>query len=166
MYERGISLSGLSKSFALPGLRIGWLATRNRNMMERWLEYKDYTTICSSAPSEVLALMALRNREWVVKRNLATITDNLMDAKRLFKQYATWFTWRPPMAGSVAFVEWKGLQPVDEFCRGMLDRYGVMIVPASLFDAAGSYFRLGLGRRNFNEAIGWVRAYLGEVSHG
>ncbi|MCL4506996.1 MAG: aminotransferase class I/II-fold pyridoxal phosphate-dependent enzyme [Chloroflexi bacterium] len=168
MYERGISLSGLSKSFALPGLRIGWLAAQDRKLMERWLEYKDYTTICSSAPSEVLALIALRNREWLVERNLTIIKDNLAEAERFFGEYAAWFTWRRPTAGSVAFVQWKGLLPVEQLCREMLEWYGVMIVPATVFDMDGPYFRLGLGRRNFTEAIGQVRAYLraaGAESH-
>ena len=62
LYEKGISLSGLSKTFGLPGLRIGWLVTRERALVEQFLAFKDYTTICSSAPSEVLSIMALRAR--------------------------------------------------------------------------------------------------------
>ena len=54
IYERGISLSGLSKSMALPGLRIGWLATQETHLLDKWMAFKDYTTICNSAPSEIL----------------------------------------------------------------------------------------------------------------
>lgn len=60
LYEKGISLSGLSKSFALPGLRIGWLAVQEIPLIERWLALKDYTTICNSAPSEILGVIALQ----------------------------------------------------------------------------------------------------------
>ena len=64
---RGISLGVMSKSFAMAGLRIGWLATRDRDVLERCARFKDYTTICSSAPSEVLALIGLRGREAVLR---------------------------------------------------------------------------------------------------
>ena len=52
-YQRGISLCGMSKAFSMPGLRIGWVATHDTELLQRILQLKDYTTICSSAPSEV-----------------------------------------------------------------------------------------------------------------
>ena len=52
-YERGISLSGMSKALSMPGLRIGWVATQDQELLQKVLQLKDYTTICSSAPSEV-----------------------------------------------------------------------------------------------------------------
>ena len=160
LYEKGISLSGMSKSYALPGLRIGWLATRDREMMSRWMHAKDYTTICSSAPSEVLALMGLRAREAILARNLQIIRANLDAAENFFSEFASLFTWRRPRAGSVAFAQWRGPQPVEQWCQAVLDAQGVMIVPGSLFDVEGGYFRLGLGRRNFAEALTHVREYL------
>ena len=60
LYDGATTLCGLSKSFSLPGLRIGWLATRNLALMEKLKSLKDYLSICSSAPSEVLALIAVR----------------------------------------------------------------------------------------------------------
>ena len=69
VYEKGISLSGLSKAFGLPGLRVGWLATRDETVIHRSLNIKDYTTICNSAPSEVLATMGLDGREHILARN-------------------------------------------------------------------------------------------------
>ena len=62
-YERAVSLAGMSKVFGLAGLRIGWLAAHDQGLLERCKAIKDYTTICSSAPSEVLALIALRARD-------------------------------------------------------------------------------------------------------
>lgn len=52
-YELGISLCGMSKAFSMPGLRIGWVATQDADLLQQILQLKDYTTICSSAPSEV-----------------------------------------------------------------------------------------------------------------
>ncbi|MBL0716178.1 MAG: aminotransferase class I/II-fold pyridoxal phosphate-dependent enzyme, partial [Desulfosarcina sp.] len=71
LYERAVSLFGLSKTFGLPGLRIGWTATRDRDLLEHMGRLKDYTTICSSAPSEILGIMALQNRETIVAQQRA-----------------------------------------------------------------------------------------------
>jgi aspartate/methionine/tyrosine aminotransferase len=164
MYEKGISLSGMSKAFALPGLRIGWLATRDADAMRRWRVYKDYTTICNSAPSEILALMALRARDTIVARNLGIIRSNIAEMGRFCNDFTHLFYWRPPRAGSIAFAEWMGSGNVDEFCKAVLDQQEVMIVPGNTFDVAGNYFRIGLGRRNFPTAIGRLRSYLLNVS--
>lgn len=61
-YPNAISLNGMSKSFSLPGLRIGWLVTQNKTFLKIAQKWKDYTTICGSAPSEILSIAALRNK--------------------------------------------------------------------------------------------------------
>ncbi|HEY9075750.1 MAG TPA: aminotransferase class I/II-fold pyridoxal phosphate-dependent enzyme [Anaerolineaceae bacterium] len=153
LYEKGITLSGMSKALALPGLRVGWLATRMPGMVERWLGYKDYTTICNSAPSEVLALMGLRNSEMIVRRNLEIIQGNLRLAEEFFEGRPSQFHWIAPQAGSVAFPQWVGEGSVEAFCERCVEQRGVMVVPGSMFDYPGGHFRVGLGRRNFGEAL-------------
>jgi aspartate/methionine/tyrosine aminotransferase len=164
LYEKGLSLSGLSKTYALPGLRLGWLATQDRAMVEQCVAFKDYTTICNSAPSEVLGLMALRAREAIAARNLAIVQDNLRIAERFFAGQPNHFVWIKPRAGSVAFPRWAGQMPVEQFCREALDQQGVLIVPGSLFDFPGDHFRVGLGRRNLAEALDRVQAQVLGVS--
>ena len=77
IYENGISCGVMSKAFGLAGLRIGWAATKNKKVLNEMTVFKDYTTICASAPSTFLAELALRNKEKVLKRNLQIIQDNL-----------------------------------------------------------------------------------------
>lgn len=161
VYERGIALCGLSKSFALPGLRIGWLASQDRRLLERCLEFKDYTTICSSAPAEILGIIALQNTARIVERNCAIIRKNTAIAEQFFSRHHNKVAWASPKAGSVAFPRWLGDEPVEQFCQDVLEEHGVFIVPDSLFDFAGNYFRVGLGRKNFGEALEQLDDYLG-----
>jgi aspartate/methionine/tyrosine aminotransferase len=160
LYEQGISLSGLSKTFALPGLRLGWLAMQGQTLLAQWLTYKDYTTICNSAPSEVLGIMALRAKETIIARNLTIIRQNLIVAEQFFTEQRDRFTWIRPQAGSIAFPRWTAATPVEQFCQALLDQQNVMIVPGSIFDYPGNHFRLGLGRQNFAEALQRVSDYL------
>jgi aspartate/methionine/tyrosine aminotransferase len=148
-----MSLSGMSKSYSLPGLRIGWLAAQQAGLTERLQAFKDYTTICSSAPSEVLALAALRAREAILARNRAIVSANLSLAEGFFSRRAGQFEWYAPRAGSVAFPRWKGAGPVDDLCQRAVETQGVMVVPGSMFGYQGSHFRIGLGRKNFPEAL-------------
>jgi aspartate/methionine/tyrosine aminotransferase len=160
LYEKGISLSGLSKTLSAPGLRLGWLATRAPGLIARWLAYKDYTTICNSGPSEALGLIAVRAADALFERNREIVRGNLAAADAFFGRHAARFAWLPPQAGSIAFPAWRGPGSVDEFCQVVLDEQGVMIVPGSLFDEPGPHFRVGLGRTNFGEALGRLEQYL------
>ncbi|MBM4458062.1 MAG: aminotransferase class I/II-fold pyridoxal phosphate-dependent enzyme [Chloroflexi bacterium] len=153
LYERGIALAGLSKSFALAGLRIGWLATRDRDLLARCMAFKDYTTICSSAPSEILGIMALRSRQPIINRNLAIIRANLALANRFFAAHPDLFRWLPPRAGSIAFPQLRSHAAVADFCQDVLEKKSLMILPGDVFDYAGNHFRVGLGRRNFADAL-------------
>lgn len=158
--ERAVSLCGMSKAYALPGLRIGWLASRADGLVQRCLAFKDYTTICSSAPSEVLALIGLRSRQAISERNLAIIQTNIGRARGFFDRYADSLEWIPPRAGSLAFPAWRGPGTAAQFCTALVEQEGVMLVPGDLFDHPGNHFRLGLGRSNFAEALSRVERFL------
>ena len=161
-YEKGVSLSGLSKTFALPGLRIGWLATRDNDLCTRMQAFKDYTTICSSAPSEALAIIALRAKDEIRDRSMDIILENLRYAESFFAEQRDWFSWLRPRAGSVAFPRLLRGISIDSFCSAALQESGVLIVPGSLFDYPGNHFRLGLGRTSLPEALGRLGGFLHE----
>lgn len=161
-YEKGISLFGLSKSFGLPGLRIGWLATGDKELLRRFTVLKDYTTICSSAPSEILALAALRNREEIVGRCREIVRRNLEAAAAFFHKYGRLFTWFAPGGGSIAFPRLVERLRVADFCREAVEKKNVMILPGDVFHYPGNHFRVGLGRADFPAACRALEEYIQE----
>jgi len=160
LYEQAVVLSGLSKSYALPGLRTGWLVVRDPQLTAAFVAFKDYTTICNSAPGEILAIMALRNADRILARNLRIIGENHGAAQEVFARHSDLLTWLPPRAGSIAFPRLAASTPVKGFCSALLDRQDVMVVPAELFEYGGNHFRVGLGRANFREALARFEEYI------
>ena len=151
---RGISLGVMSKSFAMAGLRIGWLATRDRDVLERCARFKDYTTICSSAPSEILALIGLRARETVLERSRRIVADNLATLDAFFDAWADRFAWVRPRGGSIGFprLTVPGVA-IDDWAAGLVEAEGVLLLPGSQFGYGGNHFRLGFGRTDLSTAL-------------
>ncbi len=162
--ERAISLGVMSKSFALAGLRIGWLATRDRAVLERCARMKDYTTICSSAPSEVLALIGLRARDAVLARSRAIVAANLPVLDDFFARRADTFSWVRPRGGSTAFPRLVTGGPAgssaDAFAASLVEATGVLLLPSSTFGFGDSHFRFGLGRTDLPQAVEALEGYL------
>ncbi len=157
--DRAVSLGVMSKTFGLAGLRIGWVATRNARIFTDMAAFKDYTTICNSAPSEFLATIALKNADKIAERNRRIIQNNLDLLDRFFVGHADRFDWCRPRAGSVAFpMLLKGR--VDEFCRDLVEKAGVLLLPGTLYEQGLNAFRVGFGRKNLPEALRQLDAYL------
>jgi aspartate/methionine/tyrosine aminotransferase len=157
--EHAVSLGVTSKTYGLPGLRIGWIATQNKKIHEKMASLKDYTTICNSAPSEFLAEVAMRNRAKLVERNVGIIKSNLTVIDDLFARYPDLFSWVRPQAGSMAFPRLrKG--DVDQFCDRLVQNAGVLLLPGSLYEDSRNHFRLGLGRKNLPQAVQKLEEFL------
>ena len=148
LHERGVSVGVMSKAFGLAGLRIGWIATRDRDLLARVARLKDYTTICSSAPSEVLAICALRARERVLERSRAIVVAGLDAMARFAAEHADRVTWEPPRAGTVAFPRVRIDGPVDAWAEALARDHGVLLLPGTVFGDHPDRVRIGLGRRD------------------
>jgi aspartate/methionine/tyrosine aminotransferase len=157
---RGISLGVMSKSFALAGLRIGWLTTHDRDLFDRVARFKDYTTICSSAPSEVLAIIALRARDEVLARSRSIVAANLDQLDGFFDDWADRFTWVRPRAGSIGYprLTVPGVR-IDDWAAELVEAEGVLLLPGSQFGHPGSHFRIGFGRTDLPEALTRLDAF-------
>jgi aspartate/methionine/tyrosine aminotransferase len=159
-YERGVSLGVMSKSFALAGLRIGWVACRDRVLRERLAAFKDYTTICASAPAELLSIAALRARDSVLARSLGIVRANLARLDAHFARHAGLMEWVRPRAGSTAFPRLVLDVPVERFVEELVAETGVLLLPGTLFGHPGNHFRLGLGRTDLPQALALLDTYL------
>ncbi len=159
--DRAVSLGVMSKTYGLAGLRIGWIATRNRGLLEELARFKDYTTICNAAPSEFLATLALRHADELVARNLGIVRDNLARLDAFFAEHAEIFEWTRPIAGPIAFPSLRGGRSADPFCADLVAKAGIMLLPGSLYGPQfGASFRLGFGRRNLPEALARLERHL------
>ncbi len=164
-YEKGLSLNVMSKAYGLPGLRIGWIACRDRELLVRMERYKHYLSICNSAPSEVLARIALNAKQPILERNVGLIRRNIVAARKFFGAHPDMFDFAPPDGGCVCFVRYKGRDGVEEFTKRLVEEAGVLLLPSSLYrseigDVPKNYFRLGLGRALVPEALGAMGAWL------
>jgi aspartate/methionine/tyrosine aminotransferase len=151
---RGVSLGVMSKSFAMAGLRIGWLATRDRELLARCASFKDYTTICASAPAEILALIGLRARDVVLDRSRAIVAANLERLDAFFEAWPDRFSWVRPRAGSIGFprLTVPGVG-IDDWAASLVEAEGVLLLPGSQFGFGGNHFRLGFGRTDLPVAL-------------
>jgi len=159
VYENGISIGVMSKSYGLPGLRIGWLATQDKAILEKFSILKEYTTICNSAPSEFLAGVALRNRKIILDRNLKIVLDNLERYDEFFREYDHLFSWYKPNAGTVAFVKMHFSNDDLSFADQVLKKQGILLLPGGLYDFPG-YFRIGFGRIKIQEALKQFESFV------
>lgn len=157
--DRAVSLGVMSKAYGLAGLRIGWIATRNRRLFDALAGFKDYTTICNSAPSEFLATLALRHAQGIVNRNLEIIRANLERLDRFFAAQGGRFAWLRPKAGPIAFPTLLH-GAVDAFCADLLKQTGVLLLPGTLYGTGTNALRIGFGRKNLPEALVRLERYI------
>lgn len=155
-----LSLGVMSKAFGLAGLRIGWLVVRDAEVRVRLLAYKDYTTICNSAPSEILALIAVRAAPQVLARSQRIIGANVAAFAAACARHADVLSMVPPQAGSVAFAQLNLAKPIAAVAHELAEQHGVLILPATVYGYPGNYFRVGFGKADFADGLARFETYL------
>jgi aspartate/methionine/tyrosine aminotransferase len=147
-----VSLGVISKTYGLPGLRIGWVATHNAALRKTMAMLKDYTTICNSAPSEFLTEIALRHRHTLAARTMSIIQHNLLWLDSFFERQADAFRWVRPSGSPMSFPKFlRG--DVSDLADRAVRECGVLIAPGPIFDDVDNHFRLGFGRKNLPQAL-------------
>lgn len=154
-----VSLNVMSKAYGMPGLRIGWVACRDRELLGTLERAKHYTTICNAGPSEVLATIALRHCESITARNRAIMIENLPRMAEMFDRCRDVVEWSPPDGGCVSFPRYLGSDGVEAFCQSLVDDRSAVLLPSSIYasrlvEVPHDRFRIGMGRRD--PAAGWA----------
>jgi aspartate/methionine/tyrosine aminotransferase len=149
VYEKGISLNVMSKAYGLAGLRIGWIACKDRALLTGMERFKHFLSICNSAPSEALALIALKSREYIIGKNLQVICDNLEVLGSFFDE----------------FIRYKGRDGVEDFTARMVEECGVLLLPSSVFRSElaavpNDCVRVGFGRSHVPRGVAVMRDWL------
>ena len=165
VYERGLSLNVMSKAYGLPGLRIGWIMTKDTRLLEKMERYKHYLSICNSAPSEHLALIALKARDRILDRNRKLANENAEKLGLFFNEFEEHFEWYLPDGGCIGFPRYKGSESTDDFCEDLVQSTGVLLLPPKIFRSdllptPMDRFRIGFGRRNIDAGLTALRAHL------
>jgi aspartate/methionine/tyrosine aminotransferase len=165
VYERGLSLNVMSKSFGLPGLRIAWIACQDLGVLSEMERLKHYLSICNSGPSERLAIIGLENRDKILGRNCGIIDENLPKWDAFFSRHPKLFEWRRPDGSCMAFPRYLGSEGVEEFARTLVEEGGVLLLPSTIYRSElgptpEDRFRLGLGRRGLEEGLAAMEAHV------
>ncbi len=160
-----VSLNVMSKAYGLPGLRIGWLACRDRALLERLERRKHYTSICNAGPSEHLATIALGAGEQIRARNRSIIAANLPVFDAFFADWPAHFAWERPQGGCVSFPRLLTGEPTSSFCRRLVEQAGVILLPADVFASElapveTDRMRVGVGRRDPEPALQALERFL------
>jgi len=160
VHEKGISLGVMSKAYGLAGLRIGWIATKDKEILEKMIKMKHYTSICSSSTAEQLATVALRHSDEILERNRKIIEGNLEKSDLFFGKYSGLFKYNRPAAGPIAFHKMNIDIPIDQFCDRLVEEKGALLLPADIYAYDGQYFRMGYGRTNYEASLKVFEEYL------
>ncbi len=165
VYERGLSLGVMSKSFGLPGLRVGWIACQDPDVLSKMERLKHYLSICNSGPSERLALIGLKARKKILARNNAIVDENLPKWEAFFARFPDLFDWRRPDGSCMAFPRYLGADGVEAFCQRLVEEAGVLLLPSTIYSSELSEtptdrFRLGFGRTGLDEGLAAMEAHL------
>jgi aspartate/methionine/tyrosine aminotransferase len=164
-YERGVSLNVMSKAYGLPGLRIGWIACHDRELLERMVRYKHYLSICNSGPSERLAVAALQGADAILDRTRAVARAGLAKTQAFLSEFPHLFESYVPDGGIVIYPRYKGADGVEAFARRLVEEAGVVVLPPSVYASAltptpTDRFRMGYGRNHIDDGLAAMRAHL------
>ena len=165
LYEKGISLNGMSKTYGMPGIRLGWVSSKHHGLLDKMERYKHYLSICNSNPNEELTIIALKIRDKIISRTKNIINTNLKILDKFFKKNENLFDWKIPDGGCIGFPKYKGKDGVKSFCEKLVKEKSVLLLPSHVYKSEigktpSSNFRIGYGRINMPEALSEVEDFL------
>ncbi|MFY9309172.1 MAG: aminotransferase class I/II-fold pyridoxal phosphate-dependent enzyme [Bacteroidia bacterium] len=160
IYDNAISLWGTSKTFGLAGLRLGWLTSKNKKLLNKMLVFKDYLSLCNGATNELLATIALNNLDCFLQPNLEKIKYNLAVFETFHQRNSGFFEYYKPNSGTTAFIKLNIKETSMEFTERLVNNTGIMMLPSETFEYETRFARIGFGRKNMPETLGILEQYI------
>lgn len=155
-----LSLGSMSKAFAMPGVRIGWIATQNTEFLERAARLHQYLNTYPAQPSEFLTCLALRHAEQILARNCVIAQANYAQLAALLDEFPQLVEWHKLVAGVVCYPRWLGGASTLRLTEEFLQATGWLVAPSARFLAGDQHFRLGYGTRSFATWFPQLRDFL------
>ncbi|KFN89659.1 hypothetical protein TMUPMC115_2321 [Tetragenococcus muriaticus PMC-11-5] len=144
LYEKGVSLGSMSKAFAMAGLRLGWIASRDVKFMQDVYIHRDYTMISNGGIDEYVAALALKHKNAVQQRNLG-ITQSRATLFKKWLDNEPKLSYAPFKGGTVALPYFESSLSSEEFCAKVIEEKSVLLMPGFVFDLE-KCFRMGYAR--------------------
>lgn len=141
LYEKGISVSSMSKVFSLAGLRLGWIAAHDQDVIKTCLSHRDYNLVSCGMFDEHLAGIALKHCDKLLARNRAIVRTNL-EILNDWVQSELHMSYQKPQAGTTALVFYDFDMDSYEFCERMYYETGAFVTPGDCFEEKHS-IRIG-----------------------
>ena len=163
LYDKAVSTTGVSKTLGMGGLRIGWLATRCRDVIQRAKEYRYYTTEMTNTPCQMIATEAMRRSDEILSRNRKLIETNVKLLVEFCSERRQQLVLHPPKAGTMVLVEQTTPLTGTEFCERLLDDQRVFLVPGAAMEISDRLLRFGFGREDFCDGLSRLGLFLQQV---
>jgi aspartate/methionine/tyrosine aminotransferase len=165
--ESAVSIGDMTKPFGLGGLRVGWLATKRREILDSVSALRDYTTMCSAGPSEFLATIALNHREQLLSAKLAIARENLARFHALAARHADVLYATMPKGGVTVFPQYDLPISSREFCEGLIREESVLLLPGYVYGVE-KHFRIGLSQPGdrLEDGLSALDRYLTKLKAG
>lgn len=160
LYDKGISVSSMSKVFSLAGLRLGWIASHDDEVIRRCLSHRDYNLISCGMLDEAVAAVALKHSDTLLARNRSIVRDNLalLDAWISKEKHASYVK---PSAGTTSLIYYDLPIPSYTFCEELYQQTGAFVTPGDCFEEPGC-FRIGYAcdKASLQQGLEAVSAYI------
>lgn len=150
-YDKAISTSSTSKAFSFAGLRVGWIACRDKDLLTDMLSKRDYNTISVSIVDDILATFVLNNYKVILKRNYELCKENLKLIEDFVNESLGRVAWVKPQGGTTCFLKFTNSK-IDTFkmTTELAENHGLLIVPGETFDNKKGFIRIGFGNSAAN----------------
>lgn len=158
-YDNSISTGSMSKAFSLAGLRLGWIVTRNSDILQNLFSKRDYNTISVSILDDLMARLALQNYKKLLTRNYDLCRNNIKTVEQFITSAKEVVTWIPPQAGTTGFLKFNGDINTNTMCIELVNQHNCLLVPGEVFGHPG-YCRIGVGNSSHDLQHGLQKVLL------